>query len=125
MFKRRDFIKSLGLTTAAYFTLGEDAIGEVQKNQAAAGLLGFYPIRIRGKVFSGGKGISNVVVSDGRVVVKTNENGEYELISGSDREFVFVSQPSGFEIKNCPMVHPQFLNKLKKRERTLRSILSW
>ena len=64
MFKRRDFIKSLGLTTAAYFTLGKDALGEVQKNQGAASFPGFYPIRIRGKVFSGGKGISGVVVSD-------------------------------------------------------------
>ena len=115
MFKRRDFIKSLGLTTAAYFTLGEDALGEVQKNQAAAGLLGFYPIRIRGKVFSGGKGISNVVVSDGRVVVQTNASGEYELISGSDREFVFVSQPSGFEIKKLPNGSSSIFKQIEKK----------
>jgi hypothetical protein len=53
MFKRRDFIKSLGLTTAAYFALGKDALAEVQKNQAAVSFPGFYPIRIRGKVLSG------------------------------------------------------------------------
>jgi hypothetical protein len=35
MFKRRDFIKSLGLTSAAHLTLGDEALGEVQKNQAA------------------------------------------------------------------------------------------
>ncbi len=119
MFKRREFIKSIGLTTAAYFTLGENVLGKVQKNQAAAALLGFYPIRIRGKVFSGGIGISNVVVSDGRVVVQTNGSGEYELISGSDREFVFVSQPSGFEIKRLPNGSSSIFKQIEKTGKDL------
>jgi len=119
MFKRRDFIKSLGLTTAAYFALGKDALADVQKNQAAASFPGFYPIRIRGKVFSGGKGVSNVVVSDGRVVVQTNASGEYELISGSDREFVFVSQPSGFEIKKLPNGSSSIFKQIEKTGKDL------
>ena len=119
MFKRREFIKSIGLTTAGYFTLGENVLGKVQKNQAAAALLGFYPIRIRGKVFSGGIGISNVVVSDGRVVVQTNGSGEYELISGSDREFVFVSQPSGFEIKRLPNGSSSIFKQIEKTGKDL------
>ncbi|MEY3644642.1 MAG: hypothetical protein RLZZ207_1337 [Bacteroidota bacterium] len=119
MFKRREFIKSIGLTTAGYFTLGENVLGKVQKNQAAAALLGFYPIRIRGKVFSGGIGISNVVVSDGRVVVQTNGSGEYELISGSDREFVFISQPSGFEIKRLPNGSSSIFKQIEKTGKDL------
>lgn len=119
MFKRREFIKSIGLSTAAYFTLGENVLGKVQKDQAAAALLGFYPIRIRGKVFSGGIGISNVVVSDGRVVVQTNGSGEYELISGSDREFVFVSQPSGFEIKRLSNGSSSIFKQIEKTGKDL------
>ena len=79
----------------------------------------FYPIRIRGKVFSGGKGISGVVVSDGRVVVQTNGSGEYELISGSDREFVFVSQPSGFEIKKLPNGSSSIFKQIEKTGKDL------
>lgn len=114
MFKRRDFIKSLGLTTAAYFTFGDDALGEIRKNKTAISFAGFYPIRIQGKVFAGGQGIADVVVSDGRVVVKTNKNGEYQLISGSDREFIFVSQPSGFEIKKLSNGSSSIFKQIEK-----------
>ncbi|MCE2777659.1 MAG: hypothetical protein LW824_08535, partial [Algoriphagus sp.] len=90
------------MSTAAYLTFGDDAVGQINPSKIVAPIGSFYPIRIKGKVSDAGKGISGVVVSDGRVVVQTNSAGEYELISGSDREFVFVSQPSGFEIKKLP-----------------------
>ena len=102
MSTRRNFIKSIGISTAAYLVLGDDAVGQVNPTKNTAPIGGFYPIRVKGKVSAAGKGISGVVISDGRVVVQTNGAGEYEFISASDREFVFVSQPSGFEIKKLP-----------------------
>ncbi|WP_332910513.1 metallophosphoesterase N-terminal domain-containing protein [Algoriphagus boritolerans] len=46
-----------------------------------------------------GQGVQGVAVSDGRMVAQSNSSGEFELISGTDRDFVFVSLPAGYEIQ--------------------------
>lgn len=56
------------------------------------------PVRIRGRVRGGGRGLGNVAVSDGETVVSTRRDGTFELISSGSRHVVFVSVPSGFEI---------------------------
>src|SRR5688500_4227912 len=50
---------------------------------------------VKGKVLSGGKGVADVVLSDGFNVVKTASNGSYELAVNANAEHVFVSIPSG------------------------------
>lgn len=52
---------------------------------------------IRGKVMMKGKGIKNVVVSDGFSVVGTSEDGSYEIPFRKEAEFVFLSTPAGYE----------------------------
>lgn len=111
MFKRRDFIKTLGLTSVGYFGLQEALMAD-SANQALH--TSFKSIRIRGRVLEDGKGIHRVVVSDGRSVVLTNSSGEFELISGSDRDFVFISMPSGFGIKKLPNGSADFFHKIDK-----------
>jgi hypothetical protein len=52
----------------------------------------------RGRVISKGKGLPDVVVSDGFTVVKTSANGDYELELTRKSEHLFVSIPSGYQI---------------------------
>ena len=73
---------------------------------AAAGAVGALvpssPVRVRGAVRSGGKGIADVAVSDGRSVVGTASDGTFELVTASDREFVQIAVPSGYRIPTNP-----------------------
>lgn len=56
------------------------------------------PVRVRGRVTAGGRGLGRVAVSDGLSVVDTAGDGSYELISTTDRPFVSVSLPAGYAI---------------------------
>jgi hypothetical protein len=55
-----------------------------------------------------------VVISDGRSVVTTNSSGEFELNSSTDRDFVFVSVPAGFEFKKLANGSSDFFLKIDK-----------
>ncbi len=99
MFKRRAFIKALGLTSVSWMGITDSVLASSRPYLAELTSPSFTPIRIRGKVHSSGKGVGGVVVSDGRSLVLTDSAGEYELISGNDREFVFISLPSGYGIE--------------------------
>jgi len=67
---------------------------------------------IKGVVHSQGKGIANVVVSDGEVFAKTDENGIYYLPSTKKNGHVFISVPSNYEVKIENNV-PQFYKSLE------------
>ncbi|MHA7128537.1 calcineurin-like phosphoesterase C-terminal domain-containing protein [Algoriphagus namhaensis] len=112
MSNRRDFIKSLGLTTA-FLGFGGQVAAETYPS-ALSLVFPFSAIRIRGRVTSAGKGIYQVAVSDGRSVVLTNSSGEFELITGTDREFVFISVPAGYQIKRQPNGSADFFQKIDK-----------
>ncbi len=115
MFKRRDFIKSLGLSSVAWLGMGDAVLAGIQKELPVLDLPSmFNPLRVRGKVSSAGKGIAGVAVSDGRIVAKTDANGDFELISGSDRDFVFVSMPAGFELVKQANGSASFFQKIDK-----------
>jgi hypothetical protein len=55
---------------------------------------------IKGFVHVNMVGLANVVVSDGLEVVKTDTNGIFYLPSKKTKDFVFVSIPSGYKVKN-------------------------
>ena len=57
--------------------------------------------QIKGTVACGNKGIGEVVVSDGKNCVQTDEEGNYSLDIDNESQFVFISTPSGYltEIK--------------------------
>lgn len=50
--------------------------------------------QVKGKVISTGKPLQNIVISDGKDIVLTDEKGEFEITT--DQEFVFISYPSGY-----------------------------
>lgn len=84
--KRRKFIASMGWLTAGWLLAPlapVKAFPSVQK-------------KIKGFVRVKGKGLKNVVVSDGYSVVTTNASGKYEMELHPDAPAVFVSTPSGY-----------------------------
>ena len=69
-------------------------------------------IAVSGKVLCEGKGVAEVVVSDGVNVTKTDVNGAYALTADSSlSKFVFMSVPSGYEVE-CKGAFPQFYGRL-------------
>ena len=56
------------------------------------------PVRVRGQVRAGGRGIAGVAVSDSLEFVQTQADGSFELITTADREFVSISLPAGYRI---------------------------
>ena len=56
------------------------------------------PVRVRGRVTSGGRGLGGVRVSDGLSVVRTDPDGGYELVTEASREFVHVCLPAGHRV---------------------------
>ncbi|HAS57860.1 MAG TPA: metallophosphoesterase [Algoriphagus sp.] len=116
MFNRRDFIKGLGLSSLGWLGFQSSSLAkEVLDAPYSDELRLFNPIRIKGKITSNGKGIPNVGVSDGRVISKSNSNGEFELVSGSDKEFVFVILPSGYTIEKQANGSASFFKKIDTR----------
>jgi hypothetical protein len=100
---RRTFLRSMGLAGAGLL-LAERILADPY--EPSAGFLTvdpFRPIRVRGQVHAGGKGVAGVAVSDGVSVAATDESGAYELISSNRRPFVQLSLPAGYEIpRNQP-----------------------
>jgi hypothetical protein len=88
---RRNFLKSIGLLTVApvasvpAFAEGKTATGKTV---------------IKGKVTGQGKGIANVVVTDGYQFTKTGADGQYSLTAHDQAEFVYISLPAGYAIPN-------------------------
>ena len=66
---------------------------------------------IKGAVYSDGKGVPGVVVSDGYEVAKTNNDGVYYLPSQKKSGFVFISVPGNYEVANDNGI-PQFFKRL-------------
>ncbi|MBE6250409.1 MAG: hypothetical protein E7111_02015 [Bacteroidales bacterium] len=53
---------------------------------------------VYGRVSCDGEAISGVVISDGVKVVKTDENGIYQMKSDKKNGYVFISVPSGYQV---------------------------
>lgn len=66
---------------------------------------------VKGTVFAAGKGIADVVISDGEVLTKTDANGIYYLPSTKKNGYVFISVPSNYEVSTTNTV-PQFFKSL-------------
>jgi hypothetical protein len=61
-----------------------------------------HAVRIRGRVTARGRGVTGVVVSDGRLVVSTDADGRFELRSDVSRRFVSVQPPAGYRLPVGP-----------------------
>lgn len=77
---------------------------------------------IKGTVHSEGKGVANVIVSDGREVAKTDENGIYYLASKKETGYVFVSIPGNYELVNKKGNLPVFYQNVNAEANTVELI---
>jgi len=68
---------------------------------------------VYGLVTCEGKGVPNVLVSDGELIVKTDANGIYQLKSMKKWKYVFVIIPSGYEVP-LEGILPEFSAALEK-----------
>lgn len=94
---RRAFILEsaiIGLVAAGF----PRALAAQLARRGAAGT----PVRVRGRVTGGGRGLARVAVSDGATVVTTDAAGYFELVTGADRGFVSVSLPAGYQLPVQP-----------------------
>src|SRR5687767_15370646 len=55
--------------------------------------------KLKGRVITKGKGLANVIVSDGFSVVATDHSGKYELEPNANASAIFVSTPAGYAFK--------------------------
>lgn len=73
------------------------------------------PATVKGKVQAAGKGLANVVVSDGYTVTTTDKRGNYQIVLHSDAEFVFATIPSGYHIPHENGI-ARFYQRINKTE---------
>jgi hypothetical protein len=85
------------------------------------------PLKISGKITCDKQAISDVLVSDGISVVRTDKNGKYVLYTNPDREYVYYSLPSGYEspiIEGVPVFYKVVNKKYKKQQINFELILA-
>ena len=64
--------------------------------------------KVKGHVVSNGKGLKDVVVSDGYTVMQTDKSGAYEFEPHPDAVALFISTPSGYEFIHTDNVARQY-----------------
>jgi hypothetical protein len=91
MFNRRNFLKNFGIGGAVLSSPSVLANDQSTNTEF---------VTIKGTVSANGKGIPQVSVTDGYTVVRTDNNGKYQIKAHSQAEFVYISVPSGYEFPN-------------------------
>ncbi|MGM9476020.1 calcineurin-like phosphoesterase C-terminal domain-containing protein [Pedobacter sp. GSP4] len=87
MMNRRSFIQKGGLlATTLFVSLKSHSFSFLETDK-----------KISGKITSKGKGVANVVVSDGYSVVQSDKKGNYTIEVHELARFIWISTPSGFE----------------------------
>jgi len=121
MNSRRNFLKNIALTagaasiipfqqtTASVLDLSVEEAGSIDDLKS---------VLVTGKVVARGKGIANVVVSDGYQVAKTDATGRYSFQSAFQAQFVFISLPAGYMIEKQRNGSADFYKKIEKQKNT-------
>lgn len=66
---------------------------------------------LKGKVLCEGKGVAEVVVTDGEHFTMTDAKGRYSLTSASDNSLLYITIPAGYSVESKSSV-PQFWHKI-------------
>lgn len=77
------------------------------------------PIIITGKITCNKLPVSEVAVTDGISIVKTDKNGKYILNSSTQRQYVYYSLPSGYKspiIDGVPSFYSKINHQTKKQQ---------
>ncbi len=81
----------------------------------ASSLQSYCQSSVFGRVSSHGKGIRNVVVTDGFSTTLTDKKGDYSLSVHPLSKFVYISTPSGYSAPLNGENLPQFFQKIEGR----------
>ncbi len=108
--QRGNLKKQMGVTEVqiTYNSTGGDDIKLAEGNN------------VYGIVSCGSVGLKDVVVSDGKVVTKTDSKGVYQFKSDKKHGYVFISVPSGYEAISegiLPKIHQQLVKPVATAER--------
>ncbi|TVP43261.1 MAG: twin-arginine translocation signal domain-containing protein [Gemmatimonadales bacterium] len=97
LFTRRDFLRvgAMGGALAAF--LPEHVLADPYAPWRVP-LGPGHPVRVRGRVHVGGRGLGGVAVTDGLRIVQTGADGAFELATNSRRQFVYMTLPRGHRI---------------------------
>jgi hypothetical protein len=102
---RRSFIRNSGLLATTVFISLKSYSANIFDRQ-----------KISGQISSKGKGIANVVISDGFSVVQTDKKGRYEIEVNSLAKFIWISTPSGYEFKADSYLSKHYKNLSETNE---------
>jgi hypothetical protein len=100
-YDRRSFLRTAAGLSAASLLTPETILADPYRgwSRGRRGMAALdEPVRVRGRVRAGMRGVSGVRVSDGLSVVRTDREGYYELVTDRSRSFVCCSIPSGHRI---------------------------
>ncbi|WP_373493430.1 calcineurin-like phosphoesterase C-terminal domain-containing protein, partial [Aquiflexum sp.] len=110
IFSRRNFIKTSSLIATGVGVYPLTAfVGSAKEDNVSF-------IEVKGQVRSGGKGILGVSVSDGKRVYQTDSKGRFGFLT--DRPFVFLSYPSGYQFDLLENGSVNFFRKLDFTQKT-------
>jgi hypothetical protein len=71
------------------------------------------PVRVRGRVQAAGRGLAGVRVTDGLNVVRTGNDGRFELLTDTRRAFVYLSLPAGYTLPVNPTGTVRFYEPIR------------
>src|SRR5438067_1680488 len=60
------------------------------------------PIRVRGRVVTGQRAVRGARVTDGRTVVKVDENGRFDFVTAETQRYLSVCPPPGYNLPTNP-----------------------
>lgn len=101
---RRKFLHNSTLITTGFLSLPILSMGEIQNP------LTLNYTEVKGRIHSNGKGIANVVITDGKLIYLSDKSGKFEF--PTDRPFVYFSYPSGYKFNLLPNGSVDFFRKL-------------
>ncbi|WP_194977117.1 calcineurin-like phosphoesterase C-terminal domain-containing protein [Aquiflexum lacus] len=109
-FSRRDFIKTSSLLVTGVGIYPLTSVAELSREDNPTF------VEVKGQVKSAGKGIPGVTISDGKYVYRTDNKGRFEFLT--DRPFVFISYPSGYQFDLLENGSVNFFRKLDFAQKT-------
>lgn len=103
---RRSFLNKASLAASTALLVPELSVRALQREDGR-------PIRVEGRVESGGRGVPGVRVSDGRNVTISGPDGHYSLVSSADSRFIWMCVPDGYRIPTGPAGTARFYHRIE------------
>jgi hypothetical protein len=112
--ERRTFVRQGAVAAAALALPGLLADPDRPLAPLAPLRRGAAPVRVRGRVLAGDRGLPGVTVTDGVSVTVTDRGGAYTLIADGAQPWVSVSLPAGYRIPTGPAGTAAFFQPLRR-----------